>query len=167
MTQIVMPNLKNIKLNLVVCKEFGEKPLVLYTNISETLETIALRIVKAYLMRWRIEEFYAFKKQGLNFEDFRVRSLNSIKNLDLLLTIAIGFIAALCEKGGETVALLINVSKRISKTWDFMKKTKFFFYAVLDGITSVLATLRCGISRFFATPPTDYQLSFAEFENLG
>ena len=147
----MLPNLKNIKLNLVVCKEFGEKPLVLYTNIPETLEAIAVRVVKAYLMRWRIEEFYAFKKQGLNFEDFRVRSLNSIKTLDLLVTLAAGFIGTLCEKvDSRAVVELIAVSKRIEKTIDFLKKTKFFFYAVLDGITRVLATLRCGIGYYFA-----------------
>ena len=55
-------------------------------------------IYKVYLLRWRIEEFYGFKKQPFDFEDFRVRSLNSIRNLDLLLTIAIGYIGMMSEQ---------------------------------------------------------------------
>jgi len=167
-TQVVLPNLKHTKLNLVVCKEYGETPLVLYTNLSETLGSIAVRVVKAYLMRWRIEEFYAFKKQSLKFEDFRVRGLDAIINLDLLLTIATGFIAILCEKSGDkAVVELIAVSKRITKTVDFLKNTKVIFYAVYDGICHVLAALICGISRFFATIPRDNQLCFDGFEKMG
>jgi len=169
MTQVVLPRVKNVKLNLVVCKEFGEKPLVLYTNLDEALENIALRVVKGYLMRWRIEEFYAFKKErGMQFEDFRVRGLNSIRNLDLLVTIAIGFIGIMCENiDSKATFELIAISKRIPKIAAFMKKTKFFFYAVLSGITSVLATLRCGIASYFAPTPTDNQLCFAGFQKMG
>jgi len=167
-TQVVLPNVNNIKLNLIVCKEYGETPLVLYTNLSETLDSIAVRVVKAYLMRWRIEEFYAFKKQSLNFEDFRVRGLDSIKTLDLLLTIATGYIAMLCEKSADkTVIELISVSKRIPKTIDFLKKTKVIFYAVYDGIAYVLTLLRRGISGFFASNPRDNQLCLAGFEKMG
>ena len=167
-TKIVLPNLNNVKLNLVVCKEFGETPLVLYTNLIETPESIAVRIVKGYLMRWRIEEFYAFKKQGLQFEDFRVRGLNSIRTLDLLLTIAAGFIGFLCEKTESRVTIeLIAVSKRITRTAEFLKKTKFLLYAVFDGVAHVLASLRCGISRFFTTNPRDNQLCLAGFEKMG
>jgi hypothetical protein len=167
-TQVVLPNLKNTRLNLIVCKEYGETPLVLYTNLSETLESIAVRVVKAYLMRWRIEEFYAFKKQSLRFEDFRVRGLDSIITLDLLLTVAAGFIAMLCEKSADkTVVELVAVSKRIPKTADFLRKTKVIFYAVHDGVAHVLASLRCGISRFFASCPRDNQLCLAGFEKMG
>jgi len=167
-TQVVLPNLKNTKLNLVVCREFGEKPLALYTNLSESLDSIAVRVVKAYLMRWRIEEFYAFKKQSLQFEKFRVRNLNSIKTLDLLLTVASGFIAMLCEKSSDkTVLELISVSKRIPETADFLKNTKVIFYAVYAGAACVLAFLKYGISGFFGKIPKDYQLCIAGFEKMG
>jgi len=168
MTPVTLPRMKNIRLNLVVCKEFGNDPLVLYTNLSESLEDIAVRVIKIYLMRWRIDEYYAFKKQGFNFEHFRVRSLNSIKNLDLLLTIAIGYIATLCEKSDTcAVYTLIALAKRIPKTAVFIKSTKFLAYAVLDGITSVFANLLSGISYFFATSPPNSQLSFLSLDFLG
>lgn len=162
MTKITLPKLGNLKLNLVVCKEFGEKPLVLYTNLDEPIETFAVRVVKAYLMRWRIDEMYAFKKQSLNFEDFRVRSLAAIKMLDLFLTVAVGYIGLLSSKVNDTafVAELICASKRIPKYSVFMKTTKFFYYAVHDGITFLLDKLCVGISHFFASPPVFSQLCF-------
>lgn len=149
MTQIILPRVNNTKLYLVVCKEFGEKPLMLYTNIDENIEALAVRIVKAYLMRWRIEEYYAFKKQGLGFEKFRVRSLRAIHTLDLLLTIAVGYIAILCADKSMMVVDLIVVSKPIPKLDVFLKTTKFLLYAVLIGITCVLARLAKGIASLF------------------
>mgnify|MGYP000581551009 CR=1 FL=1 len=66
-----------------------------------------------YLMRWRIEEYFKFKKQSFDFENLRVQSLKSIRNLDLLLTIAIGYVAEISGKS-ENIRLraeIIEVSK--------------------------------------------------------
>jgi len=166
-TQVTIPSFNNAKLDVVVCKGFGE-PLVLYTNLSETAESIVVRIVKMYLMRWRIEEFYAFKKQGLKFEDFRVRSLNSIKNLNLLLTLAIGYIAMLSENSECTTFIeLIEISKRVQKTDSFLKKSKFLFYAILYSVTAALASLRCGINKYFAPLSRDNQFMMKGMKILG
>jgi hypothetical protein len=161
-TQIILPRAGNLKLNLVVCKEFGETPLVLYTNIDEDIETLAVRVVKAYLLRWRIEEYYGFKKEdGLDFEDFRVRTLNAIKNLDLLVTIAIGFLSMLSENiDNIAVIQLILISKRIQKIDAFLKDTKFFLYAVSDGISTLFDSIRSGIYNFFTPIPSDNQIYF-------
>lgn len=45
-----------------------------------------IKIVSSYLSRWRIEEYFKFKKQQFNFEKLLVRSINSIKNLNGLFT---------------------------------------------------------------------------------
>ena len=79
------------ELNLVVCYGFGKEPMLLITNLKSDDKRLCVAVVKLYLMRWRIEEFYRFKKQQFGFEDLRVRSLNSIRKLDLLLTVAIGY----------------------------------------------------------------------------
>jgi len=57
-----------------------------------------------------------FKKQQFNIENIRVRSLNSIRTMDLLLTILIGFIAIFSEKRNTTqLSLWISkLSKRIN-----------------------------------------------------
>lgn len=168
MTTVVIPRfsgieLKNFKVNLVVCKEWGEEPLILYTNLGESLERIALRVVKAYLKRWRIEELYAFKKQELDFEGFRIRSLQAIKALDTIITCVLGFIALQADKveyDNFTISLIV-ASKRMTKFVKFLKETKFFLYAVLDGMTEVLLSLKCGIVGYPKPSEVfDGQLSF-------
>lgn len=143
------------KLNLVVCHGMGKTPLMLITNMKNDDSRIAVTITKVYLMRWRIEEFYGFKKQQFKFEDFRVRSLNSIRNLDLLLTIAIGYIGMMSEKSDNrvVVAEVIAISKRIYDT------PKFLFYAVADGLFSVFARCNQGIADMLRKRPNDGQLS--------
>jgi len=68
---------------------------MLITNLGSDDPRLGVTISKVYLMRWRIEEYYCFKKQGFGFEKFLVRSLDSIRNLDLLLSMAIGYIGTL------------------------------------------------------------------------
>ena len=112
-------------------------------------------MTKVYLLRWRIEEFYRFKKQQFNFEDFRVRSLNSIRSLDLLLTIAIGYIGMMSERIGErrTVMDLIHISKRI------FDMPRFKFYAIADGLFAVFARCKQGVPHMLRKKSKDPQLS--------
>jgi len=144
------------ELNLVVCRDLGKEPMLLITNLKSDDDRLAVTVTKVYLLRWRIEEFHGFKKQQFNFEDFRVRSLQSIRNLDLLLTIAIGYIGIMSEKADEkrVVIELIHVSKRIFNT------QKFKFYAIADGIFAVFARCKQGVANMLKKKkkPKDYQL---------
>jgi hypothetical protein len=149
------------ELNLVICRDLGAEPLLLITNLKSEDDRLAVTVTKVYLLRWRIEEFHGFKKQQFDFEDFRVRSLNSIRNLDLLLTIVIGYIGMMNEKVEEkrTVMELIHISKRIFKT------PKFKFYAIADGIFAVFARCKQGIADLLRKKPKNLQLSL--FPQLG
>ena len=146
----------NKDLNLVICYGFGQLPLMLITNLKNDDNRLAVAVTKVYLMRWKIEEFYGFKKQQFDFEDFRVRSLNSIRNLDLLLTIAIGYIGMMSEKAEERAitAEVIAISKRIYDT------PKFTFYAIADGLFSILNKCKQGIADMLRKHPKSAQLSF-------
>jgi hypothetical protein len=152
---IKLPCKPNIKLNLVVCNGLGKIPLMLITSLSSNDTRLAVAIVKVYLMRWRIEEFYAFKKQQFGLEDLRVRSLNSIRNLDLLLTIAMGYLGFMSAKGEnrKIVMELIHISKRIYGI------PKFFYYAIADGMNIVFARAKPGFSYLLRKKPKDLQLS--------
>ena len=152
---ISLPCRPNSSLNLVVCYGFGKEPMLLISNLKSDDKRLSVTVVKVYLMRWRIEEYYRFKKQQFKFEDFRVRKLNSIRNLDLLLTIAIGYIGFISEKFDEriTVMQLIEQSKRIYGT------NKFVFYAIADGFFFILSKYKQGISDFFKPKPKSLQLS--------
>jgi hypothetical protein len=143
-------------LNLVVCNGFGKDPLMLLTNLKSDDARLSVVITKVYLLRWRIEEFYGFKKQQLDFEGFRVRSLQSIRNLDLLVTIAVGWIGLISDKSDEraTVLELIHISRRIYGT------PKFVFYAIADGLFLIAARTGKGIADMLRKKPKINQLSF-------
>ena len=149
------------ELNMVVCYGFGKEPMLLITNLRSDDKRLSVTVVKVYLMRWRIEEFYRFKKQQFGFENLRVRSLVSIRNLDMLLTIAIGYIGYISEKCDEQIAVmqLIEQSKRIYGT------NKFVFYAIADGLFVVLSKCKQGIADMLKKKPKSTQLSL--FSDVG
>ena len=152
---------KGTPLNLVAVYGFGELPMMLITNLSSYDKRICVAVCKVYLMRWRIEEYYRFKKQQFGYENLRVRSLKSIRNLDLLLTIAIGYIGFISEKSDEriTVMHIIEHSKRVYGA------NKFVFYAIADGLFAILSKCRQGISDMLKKKPKSTQLSlFADVD---
>lgn len=156
MVPVSLPKYPNTVLNLVICRGLGKDPLMLLTNLASDDKRLGVAISKVYLMRWRIEEYYKFKKQGFGFEKFLVRSLKSIRNLDLLLSIAIGYIGVLSEKIGKSLEMLevIEASKRLYGL------AKFTLYAISDGLAEIFSKLYTGISRFFIKQPKSDQLSF-------
>lgn len=133
---------KNKKVNLVVVYGFGEEPMLLVSNLNSADDRLAEVITKVYLMRWRIEEYFKFKKQQFNFEDFRVRSLQGIKNLNIIITILIGLLGLMAEKQKQSkyVMEIIEKSKRI------YGKKKFVYYAIADGIKDILNKSTKGIT---------------------
>jgi len=143
-------------LNLVVCNGLGKEPLMLLTSLKSDDGRLPVVITKVYLLRWRIEEFYGFKKQQLDFEGFRVRSLQSIRNLDLLVTMAVGWIGLISEKCNERAMVmeLIHLSRRIYGT------PKFVFYAIADGLFFLAGRIGTGIADMLRKRAKSRQLSF-------
>jgi len=147
-TPIKLPNFPKDELYLVVCRGFGDEPLMLITNLHSDDDRLCVTISKCYLLRWRIEEFYRFKKQGFGFEKFLVRTLKSIRNLDLLLNIAIGYIGTLSEKADESIEVMeiVQASKRLYGL------ARFTFYAISDGLYEVFSKQYVGVQSFFRRP---------------
>lgn len=134
---------------------FGKTPMMLITNLKSDDKRLCTAICKVYLMRWRIEEYFKFKKQSFDLENIRVQSLKSIRNLDLLLTIAIGYVAEISGKSDNIKlrAEIVEVSKRLFGV------PNFIYYAVADSIFEILKAVKSGIGRFFNLPACDAQLS--------
>ena len=79
---------------LVVVYGFGKAPMLLITNLElSEKKKLCMIVTKVYLMRWRIEEYFKFKKQQFELEDLRVMSLQSIRNLNMFATLVAGYIA--------------------------------------------------------------------------
>lgn len=141
---IKLPALKKKDLTLVIVRGYGNNPMLLITNLKPKAKKLTLAILKAYIKRWKIEEYFRFKKQKFDFENFRVRSLKRIRNLDLILSITIGLLALFSNQKKQTKLKLIvkKVSERIFNLPDFD------YYAIADGFKAILDKSYTGISSF-------------------
>ena len=131
-------------INLILVYGLGETPMMLASNIALKSKEDLIKIVRCYIDRWKIEEYFKFKKQEYNFEDFRVRSLKSINNLNKMVTYTIGLIALLSEKINkrEFVNRIIKESKSLRK------KVYMWFYQLARGIYNILKMAKTGIREW-------------------
>ena len=145
---------------LVAVYGFGKNPMLLLTNLKmEERKKLCMIAAKIYLMRWRIEEYFKFKKQQFELEDLRVMSLQSIRNLNLFATLATGYISIMSSQKEDTLFMmeLKECSKRI---YDM---PKFIFYALGYAIERVLAGTRSGIKTFLLKRKQSQQLTLAGY----
>jgi len=137
-------NLSGMELSLVVVTGFGVKPMTLLTNIK-TDENLALTVAKVYILRWKIEEKHRFEKMIFNLEDFRVRELKAIRNLNLLTSMLCGFIAVICEHQKHKLfkrlfAMSKTLPKRSKKNPDpkhGFGKNHLFFYSIARALSEL------------------------------
>lgn len=128
-------------IRLVLVYGLGETPMMLATNrILQNKEDV-IGIVRNYMSRWRIEEYFRFKKQHFGFEDFRVRGLTSMNNLNQLLTYAIGLLGLLTDKS-KTSQLFHRL---IRNARALRKDIQFHYYQLAEGIVATLNYARTGI----------------------
>ena len=128
-------------INLLFIYGLSDTPMMLASNIPIKSKEDVLKVARYYMNRWRIEEYFKFKKQEYNFENFRLRTLQSINNLNSLLTYTIGLIAILSDKKGKK-----EFVNKIIKSSNSLKDTVYlWFYQVAKGIYNILAMARTGI----------------------
>lgn len=147
------------KLTLVAVYGFGAEPMLLLSSLKmQEKKRLCHIVAKVYLMRWRIEEYFKFKKQQFELEDLRVMSLQSIRNLNLLATLAAGYIGLTSSAHEESIFLreLKECSRRIYEI------PKFVFYALGYAIERVLSMSRRGINGFFLPKVRSQQLNLFE-----
>ena len=96
-TKVKLPyNKKDYEL-VIVYGLSEERPLILLTNRDIHSKEDVIKVVRLYFYRWRVVEYFRDKKQEYEFENMRVRTLKSMNNLNLLLTIHLGHIGKLIE----------------------------------------------------------------------
>ncbi len=105
---------------------------------------MSLLVTKVYLMRWRIEEYFKFKKQQFDFEDIRVWSLKSIRNFNLITTITVGYIGIMIAEKPNSM-FFIELKKCSKRIYDI---PKFIYYAIGYAIESILVKTKVGIQSF-------------------
>lgn len=126
---------------LVLVYGLGETPMMLATNRSLQSKEDVIRVVRDYMSRWRIEEYFRFKKQHFGFEDFRVRGLAAMNNLNQLLTFAIGILGLLADKSATSQLF----QRLIRNARALRNDIQFHYYQLAEGITATLAYARTGV----------------------
>lgn len=129
---------------LVVRRSEEEPELVLLTTLSLTNATQARLVLEQWRMRPAIEHTYRFdQEQGLDVEDMRVRSLEAMRRLFVLVLLTALFVAHLAATWPQPAVMwLRSLGGKLGLPTD------------LDGLYLLLA----GISFVFTTAAT---LSFA------
>ena len=117
-TKAVLPY-NNKEYTLVIVYGLSEdKPMKLLTNLEYAEKEDVIKIVRLYLSRWRIEEHFRGKKQEYDFENMRVRTLEPMNNLNMMLTIHLGHIAILADKIDKNLLAIkiLYASKSLKKS---------------------------------------------------
>ena len=128
-------------MRLLLIYGLTDTPMMLLTNRTVDSKEDVAKIVRSYFSRWRIEEYFRFKKQHYRFEGFRVRSLKSINALNRLVSYAIGLLSLLSQKG-ENSQLKHSI---LAKAMALKKKVGFFLYQYGYGVQRILAQAHEGI----------------------
>lgn len=125
----------------MVVKGFGEKPLMLLTNVK--VESLGvMRVLEIYLTRWKCEEGYRFIKQVYNLEDIRVLSYRALRNMVVLVQAVFYFVSV---ELGKKLKLNILLKKIFEKAKRFFEIPEFKQYAIADGIYKILFASKTGI----------------------
>lgn len=127
--------------NLILVYGLGETPMMLASNLPIKSKEDLIKAVRCYIDRWRIEEYFKFKKQEYNFENFRVRTMKAINNLNKMLSYVIGLIGLLSEKIGKREF----VNKIIKESKSLRESVYLWFYQLARGIYNILKMARTGI----------------------
>ena len=147
--KVKISNIEDKEYYLVIIKssKFPKDPMMLLTNIKPESEDFTKIINKVYIRRWKIEEYFKFKKQQFKFEKILVRTLNSLRTMNVLLSIVIGFIAVFSDnqKYGQYYVVF-----KASKSLRSNDKIVLVFYAVERGLKKIFNYDEKGIKKLYS-----------------
>ena len=143
-TKATLPYNKEEYTLVIVYGLSEEHPMKLLTNIKIKDKEDVIKIVRLYLSRWRIEEHFRGKKQEYDFENMRVRTLESMNNLNMMLTLHLGHIAMMAEKIDKNLLTI----KVIYASKSLKDKPIVWLSQIARGIKNILAYAHEGIKRW-------------------
>lgn len=144
-TKVSLPCKPKQTLTLVIVYGLSEEnPMLLLTNKMVSCKEDVIRIVRAYMSRWRIEEHFHFKKEQYDFEDMRVRTLKGMNALNTMLMIHIGYIGILAENINKKLLVI----KLVERSKSLKNRAYMWFYQVSNGIVNVLKYAHHGVQEF-------------------
>ena len=143
-TKAILPSNKR-EYTLVIVYGLSENtPMKLLTNIDIKDKDDVIKVVRLYLSRWRIEEYFRGKKQEYDFENMRVRTLKAMNNLNMFLTIHLGYIAMLADKIDKKLLVI----KIIEASKSLKNKIIVWLSQISRGIKAILKYSHTGIKQW-------------------
>ena len=143
-TKAILPYNKK-EYTLVIVYGLSEtNPMKILTNIEIKDKEDVIKIVRLYLSRWRIEEHFRGKKQEYDFENMRVRTLESMNNLNMMLTIHLGHIAILADNIDKKLLTI----KIIYASKSLKEKAIVWISQIAKGIKEILIHAHNGIREW-------------------
>ena len=141
-TKVKLPIYKEKDITLVTIHGLSDDgiPMMLLTNLDVNDKVSAEHIVRLYFLRWRIEEYFKAKK-SFNWENSLLRTLESMNNLNLFLTMAMTHIAILVEKKDKNFHSNIILERANS----IKKEYLVYLSTMATGIVEILKYARTGI----------------------
>ena len=125
---------------------------MLATNKQIKSKDDVIKVARTYFSRWKIEEYFRYKKQMFQFENFRVRKLKAINALNFYITLCMAFLTMISMES-ETNALKVA----IIKTADPIKENVFWCYRLAKGISGILSYAKEGVKLWFRTKRPAYR----------
>jgi len=145
------------QLYVVIVKGFGEEPLVLLTNVALKKSRKSLWwVVEAYITRWTIEETIRYMKQSYGLEDVRVLRYESLRNLMVIVMATMYFACVYLGQRPKLEILAMYVLRSAKRLFGI---PDFRYYALADGIKSILYPYAGRKTRPFRYESSRYQLS--------
>ena len=129
---------------LVIVYGLGENPMKLLTNINIESEEDVIKVVRLYFTRWKIEEYFRGKKQEYDFENMRVRTLESMNNLNMMLTIHLGHMAILANDIYERLLTI----KIVYASKSLKQSPIIWLSQIAKGVKNILAYAHKGIKEW-------------------
>ena len=143
-TRVKLPyNKKDYEL-VIVYGLSEDRPLILLTNREIHSKEDVIKVVRLYFYRWRVEEYFRAKKQEYGFENMRVRTLKSMNNLNLLLTIHLGHIGKLAEFMDKKLLTI----KIILRSKSLRNVVLLWLSQIARGIRKILSYAHNGIKEY-------------------
>lgn len=143
-TKVTLPNNKKDYELMFVYGLSEERPLILLTNKSIHSKEDVIKVVRLYFTRWRIEEYFRAKKQEYDLENMRVRKLKSMNNINIILTIYMGYVSMISEKMDKKLLLI----KIIEASKSLRRKVVVWISQISRGIKEILSYCHKGIKEW-------------------
>ena len=117
---------------LIIARGFGRHPLLLVTNRPVDIENAAVKLARAYLKRWGVEEAGRLQKQAFDLENIRVLSWPGLVKLVWIAMWTYGLICLMRMKTRQVYEAILEACP------SFGPVPRYPYYRIAGGLAWLL-----------------------------